>query len=150
MTWATRSGARLRRSAPASGAPITLTIDPVPGTVLGDAVRLEQVFRNLLSNARQYTPTDGRIDASVRVGTTGNLSIAVADSGDGIDAAHLPFVFERFYRADGSRSRATGGAGLGLAIVRQVVLAHGGQVTAESGGPGHGSRFTVTLPLSRG
>ena len=144
----------LRRAAASlgagAGAPITLTIDPVPGTVLGDAVRLEQVFRNLLSNARQHTPTDGRIDATVRVGTTGALSIAVADSGDGIDAAHLPFVFERFYRADGSRSRATGGAGLGLAIVRQVVLAHGGQVTAESGGPGHGSRFTVTLPLSRG
>jgi signal transduction histidine kinase len=76
------------------------------------------------------------------------VRIEISDSGDGTDAAHLPFVFDRFYRADGSRSRATGGAGLGLAIVRQVVLAHGGEVTAASDGPGKGSRFTVTLPLS--
>jgi signal transduction histidine kinase len=146
-------GDTLRRAAASlgagTGALITVTVDPLPVTVMGDAVRLEQVFRNLLSNARQHTPADGRIEVSVRAETSGDVRIAVTDSGDGIQAAHLPFVFERFYRADASRSRATGGAGLGLAIARQVVLAHRGRITAESDGPGRGSRFIVTLPLSR-
>ena len=147
-------GDTIRRAAASLGAgaraPIAVTIDPLPGKVMGDAVRLEQVFRNLLANARQHTPAEGRIEVSVRVEPSGDVRIAVKDSGDGIEAAHLPLVFERFYRADASRSRATGGAGLGLAIARQVVLAHGGQITAESDGPGRGSRFIVTLPLSRG
>jgi two-component system sensor histidine kinase BaeS len=147
-------GDTLRRAAASlgagPGAAIAVTIDPLPGTVMGDAVRLEQVFRNLLSNARQHTPANGRIELLARGGTSGDVRITVTDSGDGIEAAHLPLVFERFYRADASRSRATGGAGLGLAIARQVVLAHGGQLTAESDGPGRGSRFIVTLPLSRG
>jgi signal transduction histidine kinase len=140
----------LRRAAAAlgsaTGASITLAIEPDVPTVVGDAGRLEQVVRNLLSNARQHTPSSGRIVASVGRGPGDEVRIEVADSGDGIDTAHLPFVFDRFYRADDSRSRATGGAGLGLAIVRQVVLAHGGRVTAESDGLGKGTRFTVTLP----
>jgi two-component system, OmpR family, sensor histidine kinase BaeS len=131
-------GDALRRAAAAlgsaTGAPITLAIEPDVPTV-GDAGRLEQVIRNLLSNARQHTPSSERIVASVGRGPGDAVRIDVADSGDGIDTAHLPFVFDRFYRADDSRSRATGGAGLGFAIVRQVVLAHGGRVTAESDGP---------------
>lgn len=146
-------GDALRRAAAAlgsgTGAPLTVTIDPDLPTVAGDAGRLEQVFRNLLSNARRHTPSSGHIEASAGRGPGHDVRIEVADSGDGIDAAHLPFVFDRFYRADDSRSRATGGAGLGLAIVRQVVLAHGGRVTAESDGIGKGSRFTIFLPAGR-
>jgi two-component system, OmpR family, sensor histidine kinase BaeS len=146
-------GDALRRAAAAlgngTGAPITLTMEPDVPAVIGDAGRLEQVFRNLLSNARQHTPVSGRIEASVARAPGNEVRIEVADSGEGIEAAHLPLVFDRFYRADGSRSRATGGAGLGLAIVRQVVLAHGGRVTAESDGLGKGTRFTVFLPMTR-
>jgi two-component system, OmpR family, sensor histidine kinase BaeS len=146
-------GNALRRAAAAlgngTGAPITLTMEPDVPAVIGDAGRLEQVCRNLLSSARQHTPVSGRIEASVARAPGNEVRIEVADSGEGIDAAHLPLVFDRFYRADGSRSRATGGAGLGLAIARQVVLARGGRVTAESDGLGKGSRFTVFLPMAR-
>lgn len=114
-------------------------------TVKGDPDRLEQVFRNLIENARRHTPAEGRID--IRARSTGStISVQVADTGAGIDRAHLPHVFDRFYRADFSRSRETGGAGLGLAIVRQLVAAHGGAVTAASEGAGKGAAFTVTLP----
>ena len=75
------------------------------------------------------------------------MSIAVADTGSGIGAEHLPYVFDRFYRADPSRDRATGGAGLGLAIVRRLAEAHGGSVTAASDGEGRGATFTVKVPL---
>lgn len=113
--------------------------------VVGDSDRLEQVFRNLLSNAMTHTPAGGRID--VRAGEEGSVvRVDVADTGRGIDAAHLPHVFDRFYRADGSRSRVTGGAGLGLAIVRQLVTAHGGRVLAQSDGAGRGATFSVLLP----
>ena len=107
------------------------------------------MIRNLLSNARLHTPSSGRIEASVGRGSGDEGRIDVADSGDGIDTAHLPFAFDRFYRADDSRRRATGGPRLGLATVRQVVLAHGGRVTAESDGIGKGTRFTVFLPAGR-
>jgi signal transduction histidine kinase len=75
------------------------------------------------------------------------VRISVRDSGAGIAPEHLPYLFERFYRADASRSRATGGSGLGLAIAKQVVQAHGGQITVESQ-PGQGSCFTFTLPVA--
>jgi signal transduction histidine kinase len=74
------------------------------------------------------------------------VSIAVSDTGSGIDREHLPHVFERFYRADPSRDRATGGAGLGLAIVKRLVEAHGGTIRAESDGPGRGATFRIELP----
>jgi signal transduction histidine kinase len=76
--------------------------------------------------------------------------VAVSDTGDGIAPAHLTHVFDRFYRTDESRSRATGGAGLGLAIVRQLVEAHGGRIEAESPGAGRGSTFTIVLPAGAG
>ncbi len=115
--------------------------------VHGDADRIEQIFRNLLSNAARHTPPAGCIMVSARPdGHT--IEVAISDTGAGIDSAHLPHVFDRFYRADESRARATGGAGLGLAIVRQLVTAHGGTVSAESPGVGKGARFTVTLPTS--
>jgi two-component system sensor histidine kinase BaeS len=113
--------------------------------VTGDPDRLEQVFRNLLSNARTHTRNGGRID--IRARHDGSfVSVDVVDTGSGIAAAHVAHVFDRFYRADGARSRTTGGAGLGLAIVRHLVIAHGGTVSAASDGLGHGATFTVRLP----
>ncbi|OAI38820.1 hypothetical protein AYO38_08905 [bacterium SCGC AG-212-C10] len=112
--------------------------------VNGDSARLAQVLRNLLDNAIRHTPCGGEVRVSVsRVGA--DAVIDVIDSGAGIPEEHLPYIFERFYRADASRTRATGGAGLGLAIVRQIVEGHGGSVTATNA-PGSGARFHVTLP----
>jgi signal transduction histidine kinase len=76
------------------------------------------------------------------------VQIAVADSGEGIAAQHLPHIFERFYRADPARDRAHGGSGIGLTIARALVTAHGGTLTATSNGPGTGAEFTITLPGS--
>lgn len=118
---------------------------PLDGVTVAAAARLEQVFRNLLSNAVRHTPAGGSIGVEAAP-VVGALRVVISDSGCGVDPAHLPRLFDRFYRADRSRARATGGAGFGLAIVRQLVAAHGGTVTAESDGPGKGARFTVTLP----
>jgi signal transduction histidine kinase len=82
-------------------------------------------------------------------GRRGSVEVTVADDGEGIAAEHLPHVFERFYRADPARSRASGGSGIGLTIARALVQAHGGAIRAESAGPGHGARFVVTLPADR-
>lgn len=114
--------------------------------VMADPVRLTQALHNLLDNALRHTPTGGTI--SLRAGCDdGDMWLAVQDSGEGIAAEDLPRVFDRFYRADPARSRATGGAGLGLAIVRAIVEAHGGRVSAASQGvPGHGCSFTLRLP----
>ncbi len=112
-----------------------------------DPARIGQAFFNLLENAIRHTPPGGLI--TLRGGQVGmELWIAVQDSGDGIPPGHLPHIFERFYRVDHARSRAEGGSGLGLSIVASIVAAHGGRVSADSDGvPGHGSTFTVTLPL---
>jgi signal transduction histidine kinase len=121
--------------------------EPLPA-IEADPDRLSQVLRNLLENAITHTPAGGRI--TVRASSEDSaLVIEVTDTGSGIAAEHLPFIFERFYRADSSRTRATGGAGLGLAIVRQLVAAHGGSVSATST-PGAGSTFTVILPVGPG
>ena len=109
-----------------------------------DRQRLGQVLRNLLANALTYTPPGGAIRLGAwRSGE--HVTIEVADTGSGIEPEHLPNVFERFYRADPSRTRATGGTGIGLAVVKQLVEAHGGAV-AVSSAPGAGSRFSFTLP----
>jgi signal transduction histidine kinase len=113
-----------------------------------DVRRIGQVLRNLLANAVAYTPAGGHITVSATARDS-ELTVNVADSGQGIPSEHLPNVFERFYRADSSRARATGGAGIGLAIVKQLVEAHGGAVQAQSV-VGVGSTFSFTLPLSRG
>ena len=130
------------------GAKIDVDIPPALPPVKADPARMEQVFRNLFSNARIHTPGDGSV--TVRAETEGSTSIrlAVGDTGRGIAAEHLPYVFDRFYRADGSRSRSTGGSGLGLAIVRQLVEAHGGKIEASSGGEGQGATFIVRLPVA--
>lgn len=109
-----------------------------------DRGRLQQVIGNLLDNALVHTPHGGRIDlAAHREADT--VTISATDSGPGIPAEHLPHVFDRFYRVDASRSRSTGGVGLGLAIARQFVEASGGRISVESPACG-GTTFTVTLP----
>ena len=127
---------------------ITLTADIAPDlpTLRADLDRLRQVVVNLLSNALHFTPPGGRV--SVRAWQEGGqFRLTVADTGPGIAPDDLPHIFDRFYRADKSRSRGTGGSGLGLAIVRSLVELHGGQVTAEST-LGQGSRFAVSLPVT--
>jgi len=113
--------------------------------VLGDADRLAQVLRNLLSNALRHTPAGGEVAVDLEArGDT--VHLRVRDTGSGIAPEDLPRVFDRFYRGDRSRSRQGGGAGLGLAIARQLVRAHGGELTVDSK-TGEGTTFSITLPL---
>lgn len=133
----------------AEGQGVTLAIEAGagPGFVSGDRARLMQILQNLLANALRYTPAGGSV--TVTAGRAGaSVAIAVCDTGDGIDPAHLPFVFDRFYRADSARNRSEGGAGLGLAVVRALTEAHGGTVDVASAGSGKGSTFTVTIPAA--
>jgi len=104
------------------------------------------VFINLISNAVKFTGEGGRVEIRVS-GTPHAAKAEVRDTGVGISAEDLPYIFERFYRTDKSRNRATGGAGIGLAIVKSIVEAHKGSVTVESE-PDKGSAFFVTLPKS--
>jgi signal transduction histidine kinase len=115
-------------------------------TVFADAERVYQVLFNLLDNAVRFTPAGGRVRVTA-AGHNGSVDVAVADTGPGIPAEHLPRLFERFYRIDTSRSRDEGGTGIGLAIARSVVEAHGGRIWAESE-PGRGSTFTFELPVT--
>jgi signal transduction histidine kinase len=115
-----------------------------PAWVVGDAHRLEQVIDNLLSNALRYTDPGGRVELRVaRRG--GDVIVEVRDSGIGIAPEEASRVFDRFWRSDRSRSRATGGAGIGLAVVRELVRAHGGRVELDSA-LGRGSTFRAVLP----
>ncbi|MGG6268076.1 hybrid sensor histidine kinase/response regulator [Leptolyngbya sp. AN03gr2] len=114
--------------------------------VLGDAARLQQVIWNLLSNAVKFTPEGGRIQIRLTQ-TERSAMIQVTDTGKGIDAEFLPYVFDRFRQADSATTRRFGGLGLGLAIVRQIVELHGGNVQADSKGEDQGATFTVTFPL---
>ncbi|MFI7128434.1 ATP-binding protein [Nonomuraea sp. NPDC050153] len=114
--------------------------------VLGDEARLRQVVSNLVGNAITHTPPSTPV--RIGVGTEGAEAVLVIeDEGPGLDAEEAARVFDRFYRADGSRTRATGGAGLGLAIVRSIVTAHGGRVEVRSS-PGRGAAFRVRLPAA--
>jgi CheY-like chemotaxis protein len=113
--------------------------------VLGDPRRLQQVVVNLVSNAIKFTPPGGRVDIAV-LRVASSMELRVTDTGRGISADFLPFVFERFRRADTSPQRRDRGLGLGLAIVRQIVELHQGRVRAESPGLGRGTTIVVTLP----
>lgn len=124
---------------------LTVKADRELPPVTVDRDRIGQALRNLLDNALRYTPRNGRIDVGVSRQNRDAI-VSVADTGSGIAPQDLPHVFDRFYRADGSRSRATGGSGLGLAIVKQLVEAHGGRVWAESV-PDKGSVFAFSLPI---
>lgn len=113
--------------------------------VMADADRLQEVLANLLSNALRHTPVGGRVTLTA-VCSSNTAQLSITDTGEGIAAEHLPRVFERFYRIDGGRTRSQGGSGIGLAIARALVQAHGGRISAESAGPGTGSTFMVDLP----
>lgn len=114
--------------------------------VSGDAVRLQQIIWNLLTNAVKFTPSGGRID--IRLEQIDNQAqITITDTGKGISPDFLPHIFESFRQEDASVTRNHGGLGLGMAIVYQLVEAHGGTVTADSPGEGKGATFTVRLPL---
>ena len=113
-----------------------------------DRERVHQVLFNLVDNAVRFTPVGGSVTISARR-RNGSVEVAVADTGAGIEAEHLPRLFERFYRADAARTRGEGGTGIGLAIARSVVEAHGGRISAESE-PGRGSVFTFDLPSADG
>lgn len=125
---------------------ITVERDLAPARVIGDAEALTRVCANLLTNAIQYNRPAGRVRIGMRVGA-GQVTLSVADTGIGIPEADRPRVFERFYRADKARSRASGGTGLGLSICKAIVEAHGGTITFEAN-PGGGCTFLVTLPLA--
>lgn len=125
---------------------VTLTATLAPAQVVGDAGRLAQVVSNLVSNAVQYNRPGGRVEVTLRT-VDGRAELGVADTGIGIAREAQPRVFERFFRADPARNRAFGGQGLGLAICRSILEAHGGTITFQSQ-PGEGTTFTVTLPLA--
>jgi len=111
-----------------------------------DPERMGQVLGNLLDNALRHTPAGGTVTISATTHRTSGIALSVSDTGDGIPAEHLAHVFERFYRVDAGRDRAHGGSGIGLAIAKALVEAHGGQLTATSPGTGQGSTFRVVLP----
>lgn len=115
--------------------------------VVGDGNRLQQIFWNLFSNAIKFTPRGGQIKLYGRC-LDSQVRIAITDTGVGIDAEFLPFIFDRFCQADGSTTRAYGGLGLGLAIVHHLVELHQGTVEVQSGGKNQGSTFTVSLPIA--
>jgi signal transduction histidine kinase len=146
---------RFRLRADEAGVELTAQVEELP-SVAGDGDRLAQVFANLLDNALKFTPQGGRVAlAAKRLTPSGvrrrgrawplAVEVAVSDSGPGIPPEDLPRVFERFYQVDKSRKH-TGSVGLGLAITREIVEAHGGTIQAESI-EGLGTRFTVTLPV---
>ena len=126
--------------------PIELSAEPA--TVTGDRARLRQVLDNLLANARAHTPPDTPVSVELRR-VDGRAELSVADRGPGLTEEQAARVFERFYRADASRARASGGAGLGLSIVAAVVEAHGGSTEVRPT-PGGGATFVITLPLGAG
>ena len=137
----------IRPAAAAREIEVAASLAPRAGPVTGDPGRLQQVMWNLLSNAIKFTPQGGRVEVRLEQ-RDGAVEISVKDSGGGIPAKFLPHVFERFRQADSSTTRAHGGLGLGLAIVRHLVEGHGGTVSAESPGVGLGSTFVVSLPVS--
>jgi PAS domain S-box-containing protein len=136
----------VRPAAEAKGVRLQVVLDHGAGPISGDPDRLQQVVWNLLSNAVKFTPREGRVQV-VLSRLNSHLEVAVMDSGQGIEPEFLPYVFDRFRQADPTTTRAHGGLGLGLAIVRHLIELHGGSVKAESGGAGQGATFRVMLPL---
>lgn len=122
-------------------------LDPRAVGISGDPDRLQQVVWNLLINAVKFTPKRGRVQVHLQR-TNSHVEIVVSDTGQGISEEQLPHLFERFQQADSTSTRSHTGLGLGLALVRHLVELHGGKVTAQSPGEGHGATFTVELPVA--
>jgi two-component system sensor histidine kinase ResE len=136
--------------AEAAGIDLSLEVDDThPSlTIRGDYGRLDQVFSNLIVNALRHTPEGGRIQFSVKPQVT-EVEVSVSDNGQGISQEDLPYIFDRFWRGDRSRTRSPGsGSGLGLAIARQLVQAHGGQISVKSQ-PGMGTTFNIRFPKNQ-
>ena len=138
----------LRPTADVKGIRLQTRFEPEECLVRGDPNRLRQVIWNLLSNAIKFTQRGGSVDIDLKC-VAGTARLKVTDTGEGISAEFLPYVFDRFRQAEGSISRKQGGLGLGLAVVRHLVELHGGTIHAESEGIGRGSTFTVDLPLAQ-
>lgn len=136
----------MRGDQAASGMTISVLSCDEPVMVYADTIRMEQVIMNLLSNAVKFSPTDGTIEIAV-LRDEGEARVVVSDNGQGINAEFLPYVFDMFGQSSSVTTRAKGGLGIGLALVREIVQMHGGRVQAESEGGGKGARFTVWLPL---
>lgn len=128
---------------------VTLRVEPEHGLppVTVDPDRFGQVLANLLDNAVRHTPAGGCVTLSAR-GDGPMLLLEVRDTGEGIEAVHLPRLFERFYRADEARDRGRGGSGIGLSISRALIQSHGGTIAAFSDGPGSGARFVIAVPAA--
>jgi len=137
----------VRPAAEAKGIRILARLDALASPMVGDPDRLQQVVWNLVSNAVKFTPKDGEVDVELAL-VDNHARLRVRDTGKGIQASFLPHVFDRLRQADSTSTRAHGGLGIGLAIVRHLVELHGGTVGAESAGEGKGSTFTVELPIS--
>lgn len=139
--------ARWQQQAEMDRIALSLQLPPDPPEFNLDPMRMSQALGNVIDNALRHTQAGGRVEVAAAVEAGGQLTILVADDGAGISSADLPHVVDRFYRADQSRSRRTGGAGLGLAITRAVVEAHGGAVSVSSDGLGRGTTVRIDLPL---
>lgn len=133
-------------AAEAKGVELATVVEPSVLRISGDAGRLQQVVWNLLSNAVKFTPAGGKV-TTVLARSEDHAVIRVSDTGKGIRAEFLPYVFERFHQADSATTRLHGGLGLGLAIVRHLVELHGGTVSVVSAGEGRGATFSVALPM---
>ncbi len=138
---------RLRPQFEDKGVELHVEVPPHLPQVQVDPDRVIQVLINLLGNALQYTPPGGQVQIRAWQDEQA-VVISVQDTGIGIPPEHLPYIFERFYRVDKSRSRAGGGSGIGLTIAKHLVEAHGGRIWAESAGAGQGTTFSFTLPLA--
>jgi signal transduction histidine kinase len=135
----------VRTAAEQTGVTGELTLSAEPLALVCDPDRIEQAVSNLLNNAVKFTPKGGRLFVQT-LRQEGGVTLRVRDTGVGIAPAFLPYVFERFRQADQSSTRRRRGLGLGLALVKHVIDAHGGTVFAQSEGEGHGATFTVVLP----
>jgi signal transduction histidine kinase/ActR/RegA family two-component response regulator len=136
----------MRTAADSRGITLHVRVDPSAAHTVADGVRLQQVVWNLVSNAVKFTARGGRVDVTL-AREESSVQIQVSDTGQGISPDLLPYVFDRFRQADSSKRRKFAGLGLGLSIVKYIVEAHGGTIEAASAGEGHGSTFTVRLPI---
>jgi signal transduction histidine kinase len=135
----------LQPAADAKGMLLVGAVDANVGEILADSRRLQQILWNLIHNAIKFSTSGGRVDVHVER-TADGLQLTVKDNGQGISPAFLPHVFERFRQQDASSTRAACGLGLGLSIAKHLVELHGGTISAQSGGDGHGATFVVRVP----